>query len=156
MKIRPITAADLDIIAKMTTEFEAYLAKIDRKGHGAPYKKIWEDLKKAGLGDGRFFEGLIAERKGQALGYLLYSIGFDSNARRGMMLMPDLFVREGVRGKKVGQALMLKAKEVARKRGCKRFVWTVWNRNPAAMAFYLGLGAKPADDEIIMEWKIGR
>jgi GNAT superfamily N-acetyltransferase len=152
MKIRPITPGDLDLVAKMMTEFEAYLAKIHSKGHGAPFEKIRQDLAAADLGSGRFFEGLIAERNGEPLGYLLYYIGFQSDARRGAMIMPDLFVREKARRKRVGQALMNKAREIAR----KRMAWTVWNRNPAAVAFYLGLGAATVDDEILMEWKIGR
>jgi GNAT superfamily N-acetyltransferase len=156
MKIRPIEADDLDAVAKMMTEFEAYLTKIHGKGRSPSFEKIRKDLVAADFGSGRFFEGLIAERNRQALGYLIYYIGFHGDARRGAMIMPDLFVRETARRNKVGQAFMAKAREIARKRGCKRMAWTVWNRNPAAIAFYLGLGAKPVDDEILMEWKIGR
>jgi hypothetical protein len=34
--------------------------------------------------------------------------------------------------------------------------WTVWNMNPPAIAFYLALGAKSVDDEIVMGLKIGK
>jgi hypothetical protein len=49
---------------------------------------------------------------------------------------------------------MQRARDIALKRGCSRMRWMVWNRNPPAMAFYLGLGATTVDDEILMDWKI--
>ena len=32
--------------------------------------------------------------------------------------------------------------------------WTVWDKNPAAMAFYRHLGARPFSEEILMRWDV--
>ena len=97
---------------------------------------------------------MIAEEKGEACGYLLYHIGFNANVRRGTLVISDLFVRSQWRRHKVGNALMERARDIALKRGCSRMDWTVWNMNPPAIAFYLALGAKSVDDEIVTAWKI--
>ena len=42
-----------------------------------------------------------------------------------------------------GEALIGKAKV------CGRVAWTVWNIYAAAISYYIGLGAKPIDDEFL-------
>mgnify|MGYP000855454305 CR=1 FL=1 len=59
-------------------------------------------------------------------------------------------VRQAARRKGVGEALMRKAMDIARAKGCGRIEWTVWNINAAAIGFYVKLGARPVDDEMIL------
>ena len=107
-------------------------------------------------GRAAFVTGLIAEKGGEAAGYLLYHFGFNANVRRGTLAISDLFVRDKCRRLKVGHALMGRARQIALKRGCAQMDWTVWNMNPPAIAFYLALGAKSVDDEIVMGMKIAK
>jgi GNAT superfamily N-acetyltransferase len=97
---------------------------------------VRRDLTGRGLGPRAFFRGLIAEENKECCGYLLYHFAYDANARRGALEVSDLYVRKAWRRRAVGKALMLRARDIALKRGCSRMRWTVWNRNPAAMAFY--------------------
>ena len=100
--------------------------------------------------------GLIAEEVDDACGYLLYHFGFNANVRRGtprhfrsLRSLPNGAVT------KSGTRLWSAPAQIALKRGCSQMDWTVWNMNPPAIAFYLALGAKSVDDEIVMGLKIG-
>jgi len=64
-----------------------------------------------------------------------------------------LFVRETARAQGVGKALMTEATRILRRRGGQTVLWTVWDRNPAAIAFYQRLGVTTVSEEIIMEWQ---
>jgi ribosomal protein S18 acetylase RimI-like enzyme len=156
MKIRAIGRGDLDATAVMMIEFDRHLAAIEGKRSRLKLAQVRSDLARAGFGRRVLIKGLIAEQGKEPCGYLLYHIGFNTNVRRGSLTVSDLYVRARWRRKKVGEALMLRARDIARKRGCAYMEWTVWDMNPAAIAFYLGLGARPVDDEILMGWKIGR
>ena len=48
--------------------------------------------------------------------------------------------------------MMRHAAEVMRARGARVILWTVWERNPRAIAFYTALGAKRIGGEIPMAW----
>jgi GNAT superfamily N-acetyltransferase len=154
VKIRTIRSGDLDGLAAMVVEFEKLLASMDGKRIRLSRATVRRDLAKHGFGPRSFFQGLLAHEGEECCGYLLYHFGFNANVRRGALQVADLYVRKAWRRRAVGRALMLRVRDIALKRGCSRLQWMVWNRNPAAMAFYLGLGATTIDDEILMDWKI--
>ena len=58
------------------------------------------------------------------------------------MNIDDVFVWQEFRGQKVGELLMMKAKEVCEKAGCKRIRWQVEKDNNGAIKFYQRLGAE--------------
>jgi GNAT superfamily N-acetyltransferase len=156
MRIRPIKAADVDVVALMMVEFDRHFAVMEGRRGTLKLAKTRAELARAGLGRGTFCMGLIAEDKDDACGYLLYHFGFNSNVRRRSLFVSDLYVRSKWRRGKVGLALMERARAIALKCGCGQMDWTVWNMNPPAIAFYLSLGGKSVDDEIVMGLKIGR
>jgi GNAT superfamily N-acetyltransferase len=156
MKVRAIKPSDVDELATMMEEFDRHFAKMEGRRRWLKRATARTDLKRAGFGPRGFLKGLIAEEKGEACGYLLYHIGFNANVRRETLVISDLFVRSKWRRHKVGNALMERARDIALKRGCSRMDWTVWNMNPQAIAFYLALGAKSVDDEIVMGLKIAK
>ncbi|MBM3519461.1 MAG: GNAT family N-acetyltransferase [Alphaproteobacteria bacterium] len=150
MRVRKLTGRDLDVLTDMVIEFERFLDGIDGKKRRHDQKRMAAKLKAAGFGRRPFFAGLIAEEKGEALGYLLHHDGYSTNFHCGTLFISDLFVRASSRRGGVGRALMERAMQVARARGCGRVEWTVWNINAPAIGFYVGLGAKPIDDELIL------
>jgi GNAT superfamily N-acetyltransferase len=154
MKVRPVKAGDIATIAAMMAEFEAHLSALEGKKTKVTREKALRGLRRARFGETPHVEGLIAEGQGKALGYLTFSTIFDTDQRRFVLLMSDLFVAKAARRKGVGKLLMKHLREEAKKRKCSGLLWTVWNRNPQALAFYLGMGAKPETDEIVMSLKV--
>jgi GNAT superfamily N-acetyltransferase len=157
MKVRSVRRGDANIIATMMEEFDRHFAAMEgRRRRVLNRVTARADLERAGFGPRGFVTGLIAEEAGEACGYLLYHFGFNANVRRGALVISDLFVRDKWRRHKVGHALMERARQIALKRGCAQMDWTVWNMNPPAIAFYLALGGKSVDDEIVMGMKIAK
>jgi ribosomal protein S18 acetylase RimI-like enzyme len=65
----------------------------------------------------------------------------------------DLFVRPRARRAGSGRRLMEAALAVLRERGGRRVIWTVWDQNHPAIAFYQRLGARFFSEERLMTWK---
>jgi GNAT superfamily N-acetyltransferase len=96
---------------------------------------------------------LIAESGGTAVGYLMYHFGYWPADAAPSLHVVDLYVRPVARKSGAGRALMEAAAAVIRRRGGQRLLWTVWDQNQAAMAFYRRLGARFFSEERLMTWK---
>jgi GNAT superfamily N-acetyltransferase len=96
---------------------------------------------------------LIAESGGTAVGYLMYHFGYWPADAAPTLTVVDLFVRPSARKRGTGRLLMQKAANVLRQRGGRRLLWTVWDQNHSAMAFYEHLGARFFAEELLMTWK---
>ena len=96
---------------------------------------------------------LLAEGDGAAVGYLMYHFGYWPADAAPSLHVVDLYVRTVARKHGVGRALMEAAAHATRLRGGQRVLWTVWDQNHAAMAFYRRLGARFFSEERLMTWK---
>jgi GNAT superfamily N-acetyltransferase len=96
---------------------------------------------------------LVAEQGGAAVGYLMYHFGYWPADAAPSLHVVDLFVRPAARRSGAGRSLMEAAAAVIRQRGGQRLLWTVWDQNQAAMAFYERLGARFFAEERLMTWK---
>lgn len=150
LSIRRAQAGDVAAIAQMMGEFFAYLAALDGSQSAFDPAAGRERLARDGFGERPLFQALIAEAGGGPVGYAIYNLGYWADALDGMVFISDLFVREAWRGGGVGAALMRRLAEAGREAGCRRLMWTVWNLNPAARAFYEKLGAEAIEEETLM------
>lgn len=78
----------------------------------------------------------------QLLGYTCLYWTFSSVSAIETVLMNDLFVDSGARGKGVGRALIEAARAVARERGCERLEWSTAPDNATAQRLYDSFGAE--------------
>jgi len=144
---------DVPVLGEMAREFQDYINGLNRPGDAAePAALTVEALRRDGFGDDPWFSVLMAERGGAPVGYLLYHFGYWSDRAARALVVADLFVREAARGQGAGTALMREAVRILRRRGGDLIVWTVWDRNSAAMAFYQNLGATTHSEELVMLW----
>ena len=96
-------------------------------------------------------ECLLGWEDDRAVGFALYFYNFSTFlARRGLYL-EDLFVEPAARGRGHGKALMLHLAQLAVRRGCGRFEWSVLDWNQPAIDFYRSLGA-----DLLPDWRICR
>ena len=107
-------------------------------------------LHRHGFGERPFFECLLAERDGRALGFALYFFTFSTFTARPTLYLEDLFVRPEHRGEGLGRRLLVELARIAVARECGRMEWSVLDWNPAR-DFYFKLGAKAMD-----EWTVFR
>ncbi|WP_281557573.1 GNAT family N-acetyltransferase [Thalassomonas sp. RHCl1] len=111
------------------------------------------ELLRAGFGDKPEFGVLLAEINGEVAGYCSYTWNYSIWLGARYMNIDDVFVWEDFRGQKVGEALMLKAKEVGLSRGASRIRWEVEQDNHGAIKFYRRLGAN-VDIKGVCRWQL--
>jgi GNAT superfamily N-acetyltransferase len=138
MTIREADEADVPLIASLIRELAEYERLLDEV-------RLTEDgLRDALFGERRYAEVAIAEVEGEPAGFALYFHNFSTFLGRPGIYLEDLFVRPAHRGAGVGTALLRHLARLAAERGCGRLEWAVLDWNTQAIAFYLGLGARPA------------
>jgi GNAT superfamily N-acetyltransferase len=141
--IRPGTRRDVPVIVslirglaeyeRLSHEVEATAARIRRHGFGRP----------------RYFETLVCEHDGQAIGFALYFFTYSTFLARPSLYLEDLFVVPDARGRGAGKALLAALARLAVRRGCGRMEWAVLDWNEPAIRFYERLGAKLRKDWVL-------
>ncbi|HMB38732.1 MAG TPA: GNAT family N-acetyltransferase [Wenzhouxiangellaceae bacterium] len=96
-------------------------------------------------------EAVIAEWNREPAGFALFFHNFSTWLGKPGLYLEDLFVRENMRGKGIGKALLLHLAALARERGCGRMEWSVLDWNQPAIDFYKKLGAAA-----MSEWTVFR
>jgi GNAT superfamily N-acetyltransferase len=150
VRIRRIARADLPALTAMVLEFERLLVRMEGKRRRIDAAKIARALAAHGFGRNRFFDGLIATEKDEALGYILIHHGFSAQHHCGTIFVSDFYVRPTAQRKGTGRALFEAAGDIGRTRGAARMEWTVWDINAPAIAFYRSMGAEAMSDELLM------
>ena len=79
---------------------------------------------------------------GELVGYACLYWHFSSLAAAEAVLMNDLFVAEGARGRGVGRALIEASLEIARERGARHLEWSTAPDNERAQRLYDSTGAE--------------
>jgi ribosomal protein S18 acetylase RimI-like enzyme len=139
IRIRPARASDADEIGELARQFAEYLRGL---GDQTEFKLNAGAYLRDGFGKRPAFSGLVADDEGKVIGYLLYHLGYDSDAAARNLHVVDLYVEQKARRRKVGRALMAAAVEIAIEAGAEELVWSVYNRNGLAASFYEKLGAE--------------
>jgi len=139
MRIRAATVDDAEAIAKLASEFHAYLRKL---GNASSFHFNASTYVRDGFGENPAFLGLVAELDENIIGYLLLQFGYDTDQSRRLAYVDDLYVGESWRGKGIGKALMVRAADSARSHGAQALWWGVHEKNDSAFRFYEGLGAR--------------
>lgn len=99
-------------------------------------------LRRHGFGPRRYFETLLCERDGAAVGFALYFYTYSTFLARPTLYLEDLFVRPDERRRGAGKALLSALAALALKRGCGRMEWAVLDWNTPSIKFYETLGAR--------------
>jgi len=97
------------------------------------------------------FECLIAEEKGEPVGFALFFHNYSTWLGKAGIYIEDLFVPPEKRKQGIGLRLFREIVKIAVERGCGRVEWAVLDWNRPAIDFYTKLGATPLD-----EWTIFR
>jgi len=108
-------------------------------------------IRRHGFGPRRYFETLICERNGAAVGFALYFFTFSTFVARPTLYLEDLFVLPAERGHGAGRALLAALARIAVRRGCGRMEWAVLDWNTPSIGFYERLGAR-----LRREWLLTR
>ncbi len=119
------------------------LADFENLGHEVKISKA--DLLRDGFGARSYFECLLAEADGAAVGFALYFFSYSTFEGRPSLYLEDLYIAEHLRGRELGRRMMMRLAEIAVARGCPRLDLAVLHWNPAR-GFYDRLGFTHRDD----------
>lgn len=132
MTIRLAGAADVAAIHALLTELAAF--------EGGVVRATQADLARDGFGERPLFEALLAEEDGRTLGILVFFPIYSSWQGRPGVMIHDLFVRDGARGRGLGRLLVGELARLAVARGCFRLEVNVLEWNVNARTFYESQG----------------
>jgi GNAT superfamily N-acetyltransferase len=139
-KIRNARPEDIPLILSFIKE----LAQYEKLSHAVVATE--ELLRNHLFGPHPKAEVIIASYDGEDVGFALFFHNFSTFVGRPGLYLEDLFVRDTMRGKGIGKALLTHLAKVAVERNCGRFEWAVLDWNTPAIEFYKSLGAEPIDD----------
>ena len=94
---------------------------------------------------------LVAELRGEIVGFALFFPTFSTFLARPGLWLEDLYVKPAHRARGVGTRLLRAVAAEAVARGCGRFEWAVLDWNAPAIGFYERLGAT-----VMPDWRIAR
>ena len=133
IEIRAAVRDDAGTILNLIEE----LADFEKLSHEA--KARHEDILRDGFGERPYFECLLAERQGEAVGFALFFPTYSTFEGRPGLYLEDLFVSERARGLGVGRMLLARLAAITVRRGWRRLDLQVLHWNPAR-DFYHRLG----------------
>ncbi|MBD2516642.1 GNAT family N-acetyltransferase [Nostoc sp. FACHB-973] len=85
---------------------------------------------------------LLAEVDGDAIGLATYHFIYSTFLAKPGIWLDDLYVKAEHRNHKIGEALILRLRQIGQEKGCGRIDWTVAVSNERGIKFYQRIGAK--------------
>ncbi len=141
LKVRPARPEDMPALLALIRELAQY--------EHLTVTATVDNLQRYAFGPQPGFRVLMAEWEEKAAGYALFYDFYSSfRGQRGLFL-EDLFVRQDMRGKGIGKALLSRVAEIAQQEDYFCMRWEVLDWNTPAIKFYEGLNAVFMD-----EWRL--
>ena len=139
LKIRFADKNDVPIILGFIRELADYEQLLDEV-------VATEDILCEWLFEKEKAEVLIAELKGEPVGYALFFHNFSTFLGRSGIYLEDLYVRPVARGAGIGKQLLKYIAKLAVERSRGRLEWSCLDWNSKSISFYISLGATAMDD----------
>ena len=134
--IRKATSQDFPAILSLIKELAEFEKAPEKVTNSVEQMEAEKDL----------FRCFVAETEENGIvGMALYFFAYYTWVGKSLYL-DDIYVKESVRGHRIGTELLKKVFEVANEEGCKRVRWQVLNWNSPAIEMYRKCGAE-IDDE---------
>lgn len=143
-KIRFAGEEDLDLILRFIRE----LADYEKLLHEVVATK---EILRESLFVRQDAEVVIAEYRGEAVGFALFFHNFSTFLGKAGLYLEDLYIRPEMRGRGFGKTLLAFLANLAKERDCGRFEWWCIDWNEPSIKFYKSLGAEAMD-----EWTVYR
>ena len=143
--IRPATRDDCPTILA----FIKQLAEYEKLAHEVVATE--ERLQTSLFGEHPSAEVIIAEYRGNPVGFALFFTNYSTFLAKPGIYLEDLYVHADMRGRGFGKKLLAYLARLAVERDCGRLEWWVLDWNQPAKDFYQSLNAEPMDG-----WTVNR
>ena len=137
--IRPATEGDIAFVLDMIHELAVYEHMEDQAIATAE-----------GIREAVFVKQntgvLIGEYQGEKVGYALYFTSFSTFLGRNGIYLEDLYIRQDMRHRGFGKAMLARLAALAVEQGYGRLEWSCLDWNQPSIDFYRSFGAVALDD----------
>ncbi|MEQ9643773.1 MAG: GNAT family N-acetyltransferase [Alphaproteobacteria bacterium] len=139
-QIRPATPDDAATVVRLIKALAVYENEPE-----SVVEMTEANFRAHGFGERPYFECLLAELDGEAVGFALYFHNYSTWTGKPGIYLEDLFVDERARGHGLGRALVEELARIAQARDCGRLDLSVlhWNQT---RDFYHRIGMKHMAD----------
>ena len=142
VRVRPGRPDESAILADMANDLNEHVGI-----YGRPFTA--ERVRADGFGAQAAFTPLVAELDGSVVGYVFFTLGYNTDLAARAMWLHDIFVTPAARGKGVGHALMAAVAAETVRLGGRSLEWGVHTANTGALEFYRRLGATGGEAKIM-------
>ncbi len=132
LSIRKAEPGDTGVILGLVRDLAAFEDLLD------DVRATEQDFLDTGFSSHPYFECLLAEWQGKAIGFALFFHNYSTFEGRPGIYLEDIFVKPEARGLGAGKALLARIAKLAIERDCRRLDLSVLHWNPAR-AFYESL-----------------
>ena len=140
--MRPARVDESAVLAEMANDLNEHVGV-----YGRPFTA--ERVRSDGFGPHAAFTPLVAELDGTVVGYVFFTLGYNTDIAARAMWLHDIFVTPAARGKGVGHALMAAVAAETVRLGGRSLEWGVHTANAGALEFYRRLGASGGEAKIM-------
>ena len=140
--MRPARVDESAVLAEMANDLNEHVGV-----YGRPFTA--ERVRSDGFGPQAAFTPLVAELDGTVVGYVFFTLGYNTDIAARAMWLHDIYVTPAARGKGVGHALMAAVAAETVRLGGRSLEWGVHTANAGALEFYRRLGASGGEAKIM-------
>ena len=140
IEIRKATTEDAGLILKFIIELAIY----EKAEHEVIATE--EDIKQSLFSEDAIAHAVICSIDEKAVGYAIYFFNYSTWLGKNGLYLEDLYITPEKRGYGAGVALLKYLANIAVRKNCGRFEWSVLDWNEPAINFYKSIGAKPQDE----------
>ena len=142
VRVRPARPDESALLAEMANDLNEHVGIF-----GRPFTA--ERVRADGFGPGAAFTPMVAELDGAVVGYVFFTLGYNTDIAARAMWLHDIFVTPAARGKGVGHALMATVAAETVRLGGRSLEWGVHTANTGALEFYRRLGATGGEAKVM-------
>ena len=142
VRVRPARPDESGLLAEMANDLNEYVGIF-----GRPF--TLERVRADGFGPDAAFTPLVAELDGAVVGYVFFTLGYNTDIAARAMWLHDIFVTPAARGKGVGHVLMSAVAAETVRLGGRSLEWGVHTANAGALEFYRRLGATGGEAKVM-------
>ena len=139
---------DAALVAALFSDLFAHYYKAEAPDPEAVRCYVAEAVMTAGPAVEIAIAEIPAESGGEAVGFATFTQVHPGRDLRGQIVLKDLYVTAGGRGRQVGPQILQYLAKLTLARNCSRMDWTSETTNPRALAFYDRLGARREEEKI--------
>jgi len=135
IKIERVTDENFDVFLSLVKQLAIY------EKNNPPNEQGRARLRRDALSKKPLFEAYLGKIDGNAIAYMILYMTYSSYLALPTLYLEDLFVVEEWRKKGIGHYMLEFCVQQAKKRGCGRMEWCVFDWNKSAIEFYEKNGA---------------